>query len=112
MRFALIAAALCVCGVVRGEDAAGAPVSVLNHGGSPAPAAVAVTEAAAQPAAPIVIVEQAPVAKACRNGRCCTTPECRLYNVEESNSESCRRLLFGGYVKKNTTRTVYRPSRR
>jgi hypothetical protein len=104
MRLALIAAVMCVCGVVRGEDAAGAPVSVLNHGASP----VAATSAAEAPAA-VVVVESTP---ACRSGRCCTTPECRMYNVEEATSESCRRLLFGGYVKKNTTRTVYRPSRR
>jgi hypothetical protein len=110
MRFALIAAVMCVCGVVRGEDAAGAPVSVLNHGNTPAAAAPAAAPEAA--AAPIVVVESAPVVASCRNGRCCTTPECRLYNVEEATSESCRRLLFGGYVKKNTTRTVYRPSRR
>jgi hypothetical protein len=107
MRFALIAAVMCVCGVVRGEDAAPAPVSVLNHGAEPA---TATSAAEAPPAA--VVVEPVETAPACRSGRCCTTPACRLYNVEEATSESCRRLLFGGYVKKNTTRTVYRPSRR
>jgi len=37
--------------------------------------------------------------------------KCRLYNVEESCNESCRNRLFGGYVKKQTVRKVYRPVR-
>lgn len=39
-------------------------------------------------------------------GRCC-----RLYNVEETCTESCRNRLFGGHVKKTTVRKVYRPAR-
>lgn len=115
MRFALIALMFCACGVACGSDAAPAPVSVLNHGqAAPAAAMTAAPAVAAAPAAEtIVVAEPVVVAKArCRNNRCCTGPDCTLYNVEESNSESCRRLLFGGYVKKNTSRTVYRPTRR
>jgi hypothetical protein len=37
--------------------------------------------------------------------------KCRLYNVEETCDESCRNRLFGGYVKKQTVRKVYRPVR-
>ena len=36
---------------------------------------------------------------------------CRLYNLEETCNESCRKRLFGGYVKKNVVRQVYRPVR-
>lgn len=36
---------------------------------------------------------------------------CRLYNVEETCNDSCRNRLFGGYVKKQTVRKVYRPVR-
>lgn len=36
---------------------------------------------------------------------------CRLYNVEETCNESCRNRVFGGYVKKQTVRKVYRPVR-
>lgn len=118
MRYASIVLILCVCGVARGQDAAPAPVSVLNHSKT-----AATTSAPAVAAAPVVVAAPAPVVvqsepvvlvgqSKCRNGRCCTGPQCQLYNVEESNSESCRKLLFGGYVKKNTSRTVYRPSRR
>lgn len=109
MRFALIALMFCACGVARGSEAAPAPVSVLNHG-QPTPADAAPTAASAAPAAaaePVIVAKSR-----CRNGRCCNGADCQLYNVEETNSESCRRLLFGGYVKKNTNRTVYRPSRR
>ena len=124
MRYASIVLILCVCGVARGQDAAPAPVSVLNHSkaavttSAPAVAASPVVVAAPAPVvvqSEPVVVQSAPVVvvgqSKCRNGRCCTGPQCQLYNVEESNSESCRKLLFGGYVKKNTNRTVYRPSR-
>lgn len=56
-----------------------------------------------QPAQPVVTVVPAP-AKVCTN--------CRLYNVEETCDESCRNRLFGGYVKKQVVRKVYRPVRR
>jgi hypothetical protein len=121
MRYASIVLILCVCGVARGQDAAPAPVSVLNHGkaavstSAPAPAPAAAPAPVTVSAAPVqstVVAAPVVVASKCRNGRCCTGPQCQLYNVEESNSESCRKLLFGGYVKKNTSRTVYRPSRR
>lgn len=103
MRFVFTALMLSVCGLVYGQDA-GQPASVLNHG-QPTPATA---QATTQAAAPIAIAETS----RCRNGRCCTGPECRLYNVEESVTESCRPRVFGGYVKRNTARTVYRPSRR
>jgi len=115
MRYAFILAILCVCSVVRGQDAASSAPSVLNHG-QPTPATAA-TSAPAADSAPAasptpVVVEEVVVAGRCRNGRCCTGPNCRLYNVEESVTETCRPRLFGGYVKTNTARTVYRPSRR
>lgn len=109
MRFAFVALIFSVCSLTYGQDA-GQPVSVLNHG-QPTPATtptVAADAAPAATAAPSAVV----VESRCRNGRCCTGPNCRLYNVEESVSESCRQRLFGGYVKKNTARTVYRPARR
>jgi hypothetical protein len=107
MRFVFAALILSVCGLVHGQDA-GQPQSVLTHG-QPTPAtAPAVAEASAPAPAAIVVEETA----RCRNGRCCTGPNCRLYNVEESVTESCRPRVFGGYVKKNTARTVYRPARR
>jgi hypothetical protein len=37
---------------------------------------------------------------------------CRLYNVEETCEETCRKRLFGGFVKKQSVRKVYRPVRR
>lgn len=37
---------------------------------------------------------------------------CRLYNVEETYEETCRKRLFGGFVKKQSVRKVYRPVRR
>lgn len=52
---------------------------------------------------PATVVAVAP-AKVCTN--------CRLYNVEETCDESCRNRLFGGYVKKQVVRKVYRPVRR
>lgn len=106
MRFVFAALILSVCGLVHGQDAAQTP-SVLNHG-SPTPAAPAAV-VVADPA-PATVVVASP--SRCRNGRCCTGPNCRLYNVEESVTETCRPRLFGGYVKTNTARTVYRPARR
>jgi hypothetical protein len=101
MRFVFAALILSTFSLVCGTEAGEQPVSVLNHGQSTPTAAVAASEAA-PPAATTT----------CRNGRCCTGPNCRLYNVEESVTESCRPRVFGGYVKKNTARTVYRPARR
>ena len=74
--------------------------SVLNHGQT-APAA---TPGAAAPAATAT-------ASDCD---CCSRSRRRerLYNVEETCSETCRNRLFGGYVRKSTARTVYRPTRR
>ena len=106
MRFVFAALFFSVCGLVYGQDA-GQTISVLNHG-QPTPAAAA-APAAAPSAAPTAVVTET---KRCRNGRCCAGSECRLYNVEESVTESCRPRLFGGYVKTNTARTVYRPARR
>ena len=106
MRFVFAAFLACVCGLAYGQDAA-QPTSVLNHG-QPAPATTPTVESAPAAAPPAVVVVQG----RCRSGRCCTGPNCRLYNVEETVSESCRPRLFGGYVKTNTARTVYRPARR
>lgn len=107
MRFVFAALLVSVCGLAHGQDAR-QPVSVLNHGQpTPATSQPTVTEAQPTPAAPAAVEQPR-----CRNGRCCTGPNCRLYNVEESTSESCRPRVFGGYVKKNTARTVYRPARR
>jgi len=47
------------------------------------------------------------VGKSCDN--CTSCP--KVYNVEESCSDSCRKRLLGGYVKKTTVRKVYRPAR-
>jgi hypothetical protein len=47
------------------------------------------------------------VGSACNN--CVVCP--KVYNVTESCDSSCRRRLFGGYVKKTTLRKVYRPVR-
>ena len=75
-------------------------VSVLNHG-EPAPAVAAAPAAQAAPAA---------TACACASSnKCCGE---RLYSVEESDSASCRNRLFGGYVVRKNSRTVYRPVRR
>lgn len=101
MRFVFAALIFSAFGIVSGTEA-GEPVSVLNHGKS-TPTTAAAVEADSTPATGTTT---------CRNGRCCTGPNCRLYNTEESVTESCRPRLFGGYVKKNTARTVYRPSRR
>ena len=106
MRFVFTALIFSVYGLVHGQDAV-PTVSVLQHG-QPTPAD-AVEAAPAPTAAPAAVVVES---SRCRNGRCCTGPNCRLYNVEESASESCRQRVFGGYVKKNTARTVYRPARR
>lgn len=59
----------------------------------------------------VVVKEQPTEAKASAVvvGECA---KCRLYNVEETCDESCRNRLFGGYVKKQTVRKVYRPVRR
>lgn len=88
-----------VLSVVASNVLAG-EISVLNHG-EPAPAAQA-APAASAPASP---------ACACTSGagNCCTT---RLYNVEENDSATCRNRLFGGYVVRKNSRTVYRPVRR
>lgn len=80
MRYALIALVLCVCGSVRGEDAANSPPSVLNHGQSAV-------------AAPTVATE----APACANGTCRTERSCR---------SSCREGLFGRTIER--TREVTR----
>jgi hypothetical protein len=61
--------------------------------------------AVAQAAAPCTACAQTEVV--CTNGQCG-----RPYNVESSASKSCRNRLFGGYVVKQNTRTVYRPSAR
>lgn len=105
MRFAFVALIVSVCGFAFGQDA-GQPVTVLNHG-QPSPAVAPAVDAAPAPAPAAVALTEG-----CFSGRCCTGPNCRLYNVEESVSESCRPRVFGGYVKKNTARTVYRPARR
>lgn len=106
MRFVFAALIFSVCGLAFGQDAEQAK-SVLKT--EPTPAAAPVVAAEASPAPAAVIVEGS---SRCRNGRCCTGPNCRLYNVEESVTESCRPRVLGGYVKKNTARTVYRPARR
>lgn len=80
----------------------GGETSVLNHG---------TTQQTAQPTA----AEPTPADTAAATAEtdcCCSRRRTRLYNVEESCSETCRNRLFGGYVKKNTSRTVYRPARR
>lgn len=108
MRFVLTVLMLGVCGSLYAQDA-NEPVSVLKHEATDtAPTPATVTETAPS-AAPVVVVAQRGT---CRNGRCCVGPNCRLYNVEESVSESHRHRLFGGYVTRNTNRIVYRPSRR
>jgi hypothetical protein len=111
MRFVFTALILSVCGLAFGQDAE-ATKSVLKTEPTPAAAPVeaAVSPAPATTPAPAAVVAASP--SRCRNGRCCTGPNCRLYNVEESVSETCRPRLFGGYVKTNTARTVYRPARR
>lgn len=103
MRFVFAALILSACGLVYGADAV-QPASVLVNQPTPAsaPAAVAATPETTAVAA----------TSRCRNGRCCVGSNCRLYNVEESVTETCRPRVFGGYVKKNTARTVYRPARR
>lgn len=103
MRFVFAALIVSVCGLVHGSDA-GQPVSVLKHS---EPTTVATPAAQETVAAPVVVESGR-----CRNGRCCVSATCRLYNVEESVTESCRPRVLGGYVKKNTARTVYRPARR
>jgi len=116
MRFVFTTLIFSACSLVFGQDAAQMP-SVLNHGQKPPAVADA---SAAEVATPVVVTPAAPASSEvvvvskprCRNGRCCATPDCRLYDVEESVSESCRPRLLGGYVKRNTARTVYRPSRR
>lgn len=119
MRFAFATLILSVCSLALGQDVAQMP-SVINHGAAAQTAAIAPAAAAPAPAAPIMI-ESAPApativvaetSRRCRNGRCGATDECRVYDVEESVTESCRPRLLGGYVKRNTARTVYRPSRR
>jgi hypothetical protein len=106
MRFVFTALIFSVCGLAFGQDAEQTK-SVLKN--EPTPAAAPVVAADPAPAPAAVIVEGS---SRCRNGRCCTGPNCRLYNVEESVTESCRPRVLGGYVKKNTARTVYRPARR
>lgn len=103
MRFVFAALIVSVCGLVYGEDA-GQPASVLINQPTPAEAPTVVT---ATPETTAVAATSR-----CRNGRCCVGSNCRLYNVEESVTETCRPRVFGGYVKKNTARTVYRPTRR
>jgi len=100
MRFVFTVLLFGVCGSVFGQSG-NEPVSVLKHD------VPAVTAAATPNTAPVVVVDTG-----CRNGRCCVGPNCRLYSVEESVSESHRHRLFGGYVTRNTNRTVYRPFRR
>jgi hypothetical protein len=90
MRYALIALILCVCGAVRGEDAANTTSSVLNHG---QPAAVSPTVATVAPAAAPTVVD----AQICTNGTCRTERSCR---------SSCREGLFGRTIEK--TREVTR----
>lgn len=103
MRFVFTAVILSAIGVAYGAEPE-QPVSVLNHGQATPTTATEAPAAEATPAA------SAPTK--CRNGRCCTGPNCRLYNVEESVDESCRQRLFGGYVRRSVNRTVYRPVRR
>lgn len=105
MRFVFAALILSVCGLVYGQDA-GQPTSVLINQPTPAEAPTVAPATAAPETTAVATTSR------CRNGRCCTGPNCRLYNVEESVTESCRPRVFGGYVKKNTARTVYRPARR
>jgi hypothetical protein len=57
-----------------------------------------------------VVIELAPAASPCANGRCQSAP--KLYNAETCNSESCRNRLFGGTVVRKNSRTVYKPVRR
>ncbi len=111
MRFVFAALIFSVCGFVHGSDA-GQPVSVLKHG-EPTPAAPAAPTVATAPVTQEIVVSPVVIEKSrCRNGRCCVGANCRLYNVEEEVTESCRPRVLGGYVKKNTARTVYRPARR
>lgn len=78
-------------------------ISVVNHGTPPAAAVQETAPAASQAAS-----GPANADCACK----CTNRRARLYNVEESCTETCRNRLFGGYVRKNVARTVYRPTRR
>lgn len=109
MRFVFAALILSACGLVYGEDAVQS-VSVLANqptlASAPSPAVAPSVVTPAPEATAVAVTSR------CRNGRCCVGSNCRLYNVEESVTETTRPRVFGGYVKRNTARTVYRPSRR
>jgi hypothetical protein len=106
MRFALVCVALVCCSVVRAENTT-EPKSVLV----PTPAEAPTVASTVAPAPVTVIVEPAPVVVT-HGRRVCTGPNCRLYNVEETVTETQRHRLFGGYVVRNNNRTVYRPATR
>jgi hypothetical protein len=63
-----------------------------------------------------VVVAAAPASApctACEQTQVCVSGQCgRLYNVETDSSKTCRNRLFGGYVVRNNSRTVYRPAAR
>lgn len=59
------------------------------------------------PEATVTTSDQTVAATPCQ--RVCR--RCRVYNVEETCNETCRNRLFGGYVKKQTFRQVYKPVR-
>lgn len=67
-----------------------------------------VAEPVAEPVADTVVEEV--VVPNCTS--CLKCIGCRLYNVEETYEETCRKRLFGGFVKKQSIRKVYRPIRR
>lgn len=98
MRFALVCAALVCCGIAAADDST-EPKSVLV----PTPAPEVVAEPVVVTPAPSVVTY---------GRRTCVGPNCRLYNVEETQTETYRRRLFGGYVLRNNNRTVYRPATR
>lgn len=59
------------------------------------------------------VVEAAPCTACAQSEVICTNGQCsRPYNVESSASKSCRNRLFGGYVVRQNSRTVYRPAAR
>lgn len=95
MRVALFVSAVALSSICFAGE-----TSVLNHGQT-APATTPATTA--------------PEATATTSDcDCCSRSRRRerLYNVEETCTETCRNRLFGGYVRKSTARTVYRPTRR
>lgn len=62
---------------------------------------------------PVVVAAAPAPCAACAQTQVCVSGQCgRLYNVETDSSKTCRNRLFGGYVVRNNSRTVYRPAAR